>query len=98
MIFANPVERILHYILAHTVTARLVVIDRVTPGRLVLAGKIWSEQVKVIAFIAEVVINHVEQHPETLGMRGIHQTPQSLRAAIAGLHRVRRYAVISPVA
>ncbi len=62
-----------------------------------LGGEVRAEEAQIIAFIAKMVVDHVQHHAQADCMRGIHQTLEPVRTAITGLHGVRRNAVIAPV-
>jgi len=60
-------------------------------------SEIGTEEPQVIAFIAQVVVNHVKDHGQADCVRGIDQTLEAVGTAIVRLHRVRRDAVITPI-
>jgi hypothetical protein len=49
----------------------------------------------VFRAVAGVVVDHVEQHPDAARVGGLHQQPELLLGAEAGLHRIE---VVDPVA
>src|SRR6185437_14235305 len=63
-----------------------------------LVSKIRTKEPQVISFIAKMVVNHVKNYSEANCMRCVYQPLKTFRAAITGLHCVRRNAVITPVA
>src|SRR5215813_15494507 len=98
MVLANPVESVLDKVAAHTITTRLVIVDGVAPRSFVFGGEIRAKETKIVAFIAEVVVNHIQNHGETDFVGSVYKTAQRFRAAVAGLDSVRRNAIVAPVA
>ena len=98
VILPNPVQRVLHYVAAHMFAARGVVVHRLSPRRFVVRREVRTEVAQVIAFRAEMVVNHIENHRQPAAMRGIDESFECLGATVAGLHGVGRHAVISPIA
>src|SRR5215813_11736503 len=97
MVLTNPVESVFNEVAAHTIATRLVIVDGVAPRSFVFGGEIRAKETKIVAFIAEVVINHIQNYGESDFMRNVHKTAQSFRTAIAGLDSVRRNTIVAPV-
>ncbi len=74
VILANPVQRVLHYVAAHMLAARGIVVHRLSPWRFVVRREVRTEVAQVIAFRAEMVVNHVENHRQPAAMRGIDES------------------------
>src|SRR5207248_8132057 len=94
----EPVERVVHYEIAHRPGARPVIIDRRAPGRVVPLGEeIGRDRVQVIPFRAEMVVDDIEEYRDPARVTRIDERLQSLRAAIARARREPLDAVISPI-
>ena len=98
VVLTNPVQGIFHHEAAHAFRTRLVVIDRLAPGRVVLIGEIRPKLTQVVSFGPKVVVDHVLNDRQTRGMGGIHQSAEALRPSITGLDGVKRDSVIAPIA
>src|SRR5450432_299654 len=85
MIVMDPVARVLGYIVADAFGSGLIVIYGFAPRRGVLVSEIRTEHAQVIAFITQVVVNHVKDHGEPEFMGCVNKTAQSFRSAIAFL-------------
>lgn len=97
VIFAQPVESVFDDEAADVKTAGVVVIDSVTPWCFVFAGEIRSELREVISFIAEVVVNDIENHGETAIVGRIDKTAKRGGTSVVGLHGVEADTVVSPI-
>src|SRR5579863_1837194 len=95
--FVKPVQCVLDEKPPYFIAVLTVEIDRLSPGSLVAIGKIWAKSIKVVAFGAKMVVNHVQNHRQTLFVRGIHQPPQRFRTTIRILWSIRINAVVSPI-
>src|SRR5258708_16995029 len=98
MVLAKPVTRIFHHVTADAFTSVLVVIDGLAPGSLVLIGKVRAKKAQIIAFVAQMVVDHIENYRQANPVGSIDQSLKSQGAAVTGLHCVGRDAVISPTA
>src|SRR6185312_1022439 len=54
--------------------------------------------IEKIAFIPDVVVDHVEKDRDASEVTGVHQPPQSLGSPVRMLHCILKNSVISPVA
>src|SRR5690348_11983654 len=63
-----------------------------------MRSEVRPELTKIIPFVAQMVVNHVKHYSEAGAVSGIYQPPQSFWPAVARLNRVRRDAVVCPVA
>jgi len=78
---------------------RTVEVERRTPRRSVGGiEKLRRVRVQVIAFRAEMVIDHVEQHHEAAPMGRVHESLQIVRRPVTSIGGERQYAVVAPVA
>src|SRR3954452_1580451 len=82
MVVAQPHERVINEESAYFVASVAIEIHGGAPRRLVLLGVIRSEAAQIVPNRTEVVINHVEQHRDSLFMTGIHETFQIIGTAI----------------
>ena len=94
----EPHPDVVQHVVAHRVAAVAVVIDRGAPRGLVPIVEVSAELAQVVPLRAEVVVDDVEIDRQPLGMAGVDQPMQALRAAVAVLRRVGEHAVVSPVA
>src|SRR5262249_8666523 len=95
----EPVERVVDEEIARDPAALALEIDRGSPRRLMSVGEeIRRVTMKVITVWAEVVVDDVEEHHESVPMRSIDKALQVLGAAVAMLGRERQDAVVAPIA
>ena len=90
---AHPLLGVLDRPLAH---AALRVVDRVAPERLVAVGEVGAERAERLVPRADVVVDDVEDHAETCGVRGVDEAREPLRAAVRLVRGVRVEAVVPP--
>ena len=94
---AHPLLGRLQRPLADGVRVLVVVVDRLAPRRLVVRGEVGAERLQRLgAGGADVVVDDVEQHREALGVGGVDQALQPLRAAVGGLRGRQVDAVVAP--
>ncbi len=98
MIVPEPVQSVLQEVAPYLVAVRSVKVDRLAPGGAIVVGEVGSEVTQVIAFRAEVVVNHVEDDRQVSLVGGVDQFFQTLGATVAVLHRKGENAVVTPVA
>ena len=96
--FGNPVERVLDEEAAHLIAVRPVEVDGLPPGRAVAVGEIGAEIPEVVSFRAEMVVDHVQDHGQSLLVAGVDQPLQTLGAAVGVLDGKGIDAVVAPVA
>ncbi len=94
----EPVADILDHVFAHAGAVRAVVIDGVAPRGAVVVGKVGSQSPEIIAFRAEVVVDHIDDNRQTFTMAGVHQPLEARDATVGMLYGVRINAVVTPVA
>ena len=97
MVFAQPVERILHHEAAYAGAALVVVVHRLAPRGVVARGKVWPKKAQIIALVAKMVVDHVENDRQSAPVRLVDQKAQPFRTAVACLHGIESDAVISPI-
>src|SRR5205823_1450167 len=73
-------------------------IYRFTPWGVMARSEVWAKLAKIITFMAEVVVNHIEHDAERVRMSSVNEALQSVGPAITVLNTVGGNAVISPVA
>src|SRR5712675_1378299 len=93
----QPVESIFDEKAAYVVAFGSVKVQRRSPRRLVMLGKIWTIFAQIIAFRSEVVVDDVQRHGEAPRMRGIHQQLQIARSSVTILNGKWIHAVIAPI-
>src|SRR5882762_1370241 len=93
----QPVKRVFDEKAAYVVAVGSVKVQRRSPRRLVMLGKIWTIFAQIIAFRSEVVVDDVQCHGEAPRMRGIHQQLQIARSSVTVLDGKGIHAVIAPI-
>jgi hypothetical protein len=95
----DPVERVVHEEVAHRARTLPVEVDGRAPGRSVLGvEELGAVAVQVVAFGAEVVVDHVDQHHQPQAVRRVDQRLQLVGRAVGGIGREMQNAVVAPVA
>ena len=82
VVVPQPHQRVVDHEPAHLVRARVVVVDRRTPRRLVLVGEVRAVPRQVVARGSEVVVDDVHDHAESAGVAGVDQPLQPLGTAV----------------
>src|SRR5512139_3171141 len=99
MKFLQPVDRILDQQRAHGSAVLPVEIDGRTPGGAVFGREVErTEGMEVRAIGAEVVVDHVEYHPEAMPMCRIDEAPEVVGTTVAACRCEQGGYVVSPVA
>ncbi len=98
VIVFEPVKRVGDKEIANRPAVPPVEIQRLAPRRGIALGKIAPKLAEIIAFRAEMVVDHVQDNGQSAAMCGIDQTLQTGRPAVGILRRVKIHAVIAPVA
>ncbi len=98
MILAQPVEGVFDDEAADVRAAGVVVIDGVAPGSFVASGEVGAELREVVALVAEVVVDDIEEDGEAALVGGVDKAAKRGGASVIGLHGVEADAVVSPVA
>ena len=93
----EPHPGVVQRVVAYRVAAVAVVIDRGAPRGLVPVVEITAELAQIVPFRPEMVIDDVQEGRQALGMAGVDQPRQAVRAAVASLRGVREHAVVTPV-
>ena len=76
----------------------LAKIDGLTPRRVVSIGEVVAELAQIVAFRAEMVVNHVHHDGQSPRVSRIDEPLQLLRTSIGVLHGKGMHAVVAPVA
>ena len=80
---ADPALARLQQPLAHRAGVRVVVVDRLAPGRRVAAGEVRAERAqRLLARRADVVGDDVEDHRDAARVRGVDEPLQPVGAAV----------------
>ena len=98
MIFRAPKEGVVDEEAPHLIAVRAVEVEGRPPGGVVALGEIRAVVGQVVAFRAQVVVNHVQDHGQAPLMAGVYQPFEAVRAAVTVLHRERINPVVAPVA
>ena len=93
----DPMEGVFQKEAPHLLAVGTVKVEGFPPGGAAAVGEVGPEIPQVVAFRAQVVVDHVQQHGQTPAMAGVHQPFQPLGSAIALLHRKGINAVVAPV-
>jgi hypothetical protein len=62
VIFGEPIERVVDDETPDAVTQSSIVVDGASPGRVVVVRVIRAELGQIVAFWADVIVDHVEHH------------------------------------
>jgi hypothetical protein len=96
VVVADPELGVLDRPLAHAVAR---VVERAAPGRVVAIREVGAERAqKLLAAGPDVVVDHVEQYREPLGVRGVDQPGQALGPPVGPVRRREEHAVVAPAA
>ncbi len=99
VVLREPVERVVNEEVAHGAAVGAVEVDRRTPRRAVpLSEELRRVAVQVIALRAEMVVDHVEQHRQSMLMSCGYQGLEILRAAVTAVRGILQHAVVAPAA
>src|SRR6267154_6718757 len=93
----QPVESVFDEKAAYVVASGSIKVQRRSPRRLVMLGKIRTIFAQIIAFRSEVVVDDVQCYGEAPRMRGIHQQLQIARSSVTILNGKWIYAVVTPI-
>ena len=95
VVVANPLLCVLDRPLTH---CPLAVVDRVPPERRVPVREVRPERAQRLVARADVVVDDVEQHRETLRVRGVDEARETFGTAVRAVRCVRVEPVIAPAA
>ena len=98
MIIAQPVESVFPDEVADVRASGVVVIDGVAPESFVARGEVGTELREVIALVAEMVVNNIEDDGESVKVGGIDEAAERGGASVVGLHTVEADTIVSPIA
>jgi hypothetical protein len=98
MELGKPVQRVVDDEAADGVAAATVVVDRWSPRRAVGIGEVGTELGEVVSFRSEMVVDDVEHGSESAPVTSVDEPLKPRGAAVAGLRREERHAVVAPVA
>ncbi len=97
VVLLEPLQAVLNEEFPHAVAACLVEVDRVPPGRVVMAREIRPETRQIVSFRPQMVVYHVENDGQAAFVASIDQALEPRGAPIAVLYRPQVNAVVSPV-
>src|SRR5579872_875135 len=98
MIVLQPVQSVFDEKSPDLIAACTVKVERLSPGSAVTIGKVRPVSIKVVAFRAEMVVDHVQRNCQSARVSRIHKLVQRLRTAVSILRSEFIHAVVSPVA
>ena len=98
MIFRAPKEGVVDEEAPHLIAVRAVEVEGRPPGGVVALGEIRAVSRQVVAFRAQVVVNHVQDHGQAPLMAGVDQPFETFGPPVTVLHRERINPVVAPVA
>ncbi len=96
VVVAQPHQRVVDDVAAHLFGVGAVEVDGGAPGG--AAREVGAEPVEVGARRAHVVVDDVEDHPETAGVAGVDEALERVRAPVVLGDGVPADAVVAPVA
>jgi hypothetical protein len=94
---ADPEESILDEVPPHMITERAIEVDGLAPRRTIPIRKIGSEIAEVVAFRAEVVVDHIQYHSKAARMTRVDETPECCVAPVTAVGGERVHPVVAPV-
>ncbi len=98
MKLADPVLRVADEVFAHGTATLAIEIDRLAPlVRVTIGEVVAAEAGKVVAVRAEVVVDHVQDHTDSVRMSGIDEATKRVRIAVAVKGREQVHPVVAPV-
>ena len=96
MVVAQPHTCVVAEEAPHLVAACIFQIHSVAPRRLMAVGKIRAEFSQVISRGTQVVVDHIEQHGQSVRVAGFNQTLECFRTAVRLVRRKEVDPVITP--
>ena len=93
----EPVESVFDEEVSYFVGKGVIEIDRGTPGSFVFVREIRPEIRQIIPLRPQVIVDHVEDNGHALGVAGIDQPLEIIRAAVGVVHGKWVHSVVSPV-
>src|SRR4051812_41171468 len=98
VVISQPHQRVIAEKAPHLVAIRAIKVDRITPRRLMPLRKIRAEQRQIVAARTEVVVNDIQDDPQSTRVARVDQPLQALRSAIRLVRRIQGDSVITPAA
>src|SRR5579883_345045 len=88
VVFPDPIERILHEVVANRTRILVIKIHRISPRRGVMMREVRTELRQVVPFRSEVVVHDIENDSEALRVSSIHQPLQPFWSTVARENRI----------
>ncbi|MNI09774.1 hypothetical protein D3C73_628590 [compost metagenome] len=93
----KPHAYIVQYQIPLSMTIAIVVIQRITPGRMVFVGKIWTIIREIVSLWTEMIIDDIQNYRNIGLMTGIHKPLEFRSATIGMLNCKRKNAIVAPI-
>ena len=80
----------------HLMTAVVVIVDGLTPGRVMGGGEVGAEDAEIVARRAQVVVDDVEAHADAGAVGGVDEAHQGLGAPVGLVDGPEAHPVVAP--
>ena len=80
----------------HLMTAVVVIVDGLTPGRVMGGSEVGAEDAEIVARRAQVVVDDVEAHADTGAVGGVDEAHQGLGAPVCLVDGPQAHPVVTP--
>src|SRR5215472_4482252 len=98
VILLEPIERVMNEKVTYHSAARAIEIDGLSPRRAVsVREEVFRVHRKIVSFGTEVVVDHVQEHHEIVGVGRLNEAFQIIRASVAGGRSIGQNSVVAPV-
>src|SRR3954466_11844024 len=98
VVISQPHQRVVTKEPSHFIAIWAVKVDPITPRRLMPLRKIGAEQRQVVPAWTEVVVNDIQNDPQSTSVARVDQPLQAVRSAIRLVRRIQGDSVITPSA
>src|SRR5690242_8807805 len=97
MTFLKPIERVLDEQFAHGRAIGFIEVYRFAPRGVITTCEKWAKRTEIIAFGTKMVVDHVQNHGYSAGMRCINELLKSDWSSIRILRGKRVASVVTPI-
>ena len=99
MVLAEPAAGVVDDETPHHRAVRAIKVHRLAPARFVAVRRVVArELLEEVAVGSEMVVDDVEDDADASRVRGVYESPESVRAAVYVRRREQVHAVVAPVA